>query len=83
MAQCRELSIPCAIVRVISDGYDADLPLDFNRVLRADDTLSVTRLVGALIRSPGSMVGFARLSRQMRMAAGRLAEVLLRIEEQL
>lgn len=76
---CRARGVPFAIVRAISDGAEQDLPLDFNRLLRADGGLDFARLWGALARRPDTVAGLLRLHRQCRLASERVAEVLLSV----
>ena len=78
-AVCREHKIPCATVRVILDEAQEDLPLDFNRLLTAEQEMNYAKLALALMRSPGKVGGLLRLQQQARMAAARLAEVLVRL----
>ncbi len=73
---CREANVPCATVRVISDGAGEDLPLDFNRFTRADQTLDLGRLLLAVGRRPGLVAPLLRLRRATHDAAVRLAAVL-------
>ncbi len=75
-AICRQQGIPSATVRVVSDGADEDLPLDFNRLLNADRNLSYRRLALALLASPGKVRGLLQLRKQTKAAAERLAQVL-------
>jgi adenosylhomocysteine nucleosidase len=75
-ALCRARGIAFAVVRAISDAADEDLPLDFNRLVRADGSLRYGALLGALARRPASVAGLLRLQRQCRLASERLAEVL-------
>jgi adenosylhomocysteine nucleosidase len=76
---CQERQIPCAIVRVILDTAREDLPLDFNVLLRADQSLDMGKLLLALLKSPGRIGGLLRLQRRSADAARRLAQVLTAI----
>ena len=76
---CREMSIPCATVRVISDSATEDLPVDFNRLYRADMSLDFGKLLWTIARSPGKIGGLRRLQKRCRMAAGKLAAVLVQV----
>ncbi len=78
-AICRERGIPSATVRVISDAADEDLPLDFNRLMNAEYTLSHGRLAWAVLCAPGKIGGLLKLQRQTKAAAERLAVALLRV----
>ena len=74
---CREEGIPSAIVRVILDTTDEDLPLDFNQLLTADQQLDNSRLALALLKSPGKVSALLRLRQQSHTAAEKLAQVLV------
>jgi len=78
-AVCREHKIPCAIVRVILDTVNDDLPLDFNRLRDADQRIDYLKLALALLRSPGKIGSLRRLQKQCDAAAKKLAEVLVRV----
>ncbi len=73
---CRAKKIPCAILRVISDTADEDLPLDFNRLLTAEKNLHPGKLALALIRSPGKIPRLWKFGRQVKDAGRRLATVI-------
>ena len=75
-AVCREREIPCAIVRVILDAAGEDLPLDFNRLLTAEQQMSYRKLAIALAKSPGRVRALLKLQRQAQAAAKKLAGVL-------
>ena len=78
-AVCAERGIPCVTVRVTSDTAGEDLPLDFNRLSKPDQSLDYGKLLLAVAGSPGRVGGLLRLQKNCRLAAERLAEVLVRI----
>ncbi len=63
--------IPAAIVRVVSDSLDRDLP-DFNRALRADGSIDPLAVVGLALTSP---VSFSKSYVASRKAAKQLSVV--------
>jgi nucleoside phosphorylase len=76
---CREHGIPSATVRVISDNANEDLPLDFNRLMDAEQNVSYARLALALASSPGKIGALLRLQRETKAAAERLADALVKV----
>jgi adenosylhomocysteine nucleosidase len=78
-AVCRERGIPCATLRVISDTADEDLPLDFNALANADQSLNYRKLALAIARSPGKIPALMRLGQNTKLAAARLADVLAKV----
>jgi nucleoside phosphorylase len=78
-AVCRELGIPCATVRVISDTADEDLPLDFNALAKPDQSLDFRKLFLAIARSPGKISALMALQKKTSLAAKQLAAVLEKI----
>jgi nucleoside phosphorylase len=75
-AICRELEIPCATVRVISDRAMEDLPLDFNALSKPDKNLDPKKLAWAIARSPWKIGALMALQRKTSRAAKQLARVL-------
>jgi len=73
---CRESGIPCATVRVISDAASESLPLDFNRLMNPDMSLSPTRLTGALLRAPRKIMELIGFQRRIARAGENLARAL-------
>jgi len=76
LAICRERKLPCAIVRVILDTADEDLPLDFNSLMTADQRMDFRKLAMALVRAPGKVPALIGLQKQTNSAARKLAEAL-------
>ncbi len=75
-AVCAEKKIPCVTVRVISDTAHEDLPLDFNALSKADQSLDFGKLFLALARSPGKIGSLMQLQKKTSFAARQLAKVL-------
>ncbi len=75
-ALCRAAGLPSATVRTVSDSATEDLPLDFSRLVDADQQLVWWKLAGALLGSPGRIPHLRQLQRNVTYAADRLAEIL-------
>lgn len=73
---CAERNIPSAIVRVVLDTVEDDLPLDFNALLNEEQRIDGLKLAGVLLKSPGKIRALLRLRKQSDSAAKRLAAVL-------
>jgi adenosylhomocysteine nucleosidase len=73
---CRGRSIPHATVRVILDEAEEDLPLDFNKLLTADQRLSYRKLLLALLKSPAKVKRLLVLQKHSADAARKLAAVV-------
>jgi nucleoside phosphorylase len=76
LAVCRERRIPSAMVRVVSDTAEEDLPLNFNLFTRPDMSLHYGRLAWAIGKSPWKIFALLRLHRRTSRAAQQLANVL-------
>jgi adenosylhomocysteine nucleosidase len=68
--------IPAIAIRAISDGVDDSLPIDMNRIISADGSVSVPRVIGEVAKKPQSIPGLVRLGRNSRKAAENLAKFL-------
>ena len=75
-AVCREQKIPSAIVRVILDTADTNLPFDFNKFLTADRQVDIPKLTRAALMSPGKVPALLRLQQQGKAAAEKLGQTL-------
>ena len=81
LAVCRESRIPCAMVRVISDTADEDLPLDFNKLAKEDMNLHYGKLAWAVCKSPWKIGALMQLHKRTSFAANQLADVLAKVTE--
>lgn len=63
-------------IRGISDAADEDLPLDFNKVMTPTGQVSVSGILGEVVRHPMSTRALMRFGSQSRMAAEKLAAFL-------
>jgi adenosylhomocysteine nucleosidase len=63
-------------IRGISDAADEDLPLDFNKVMTPTGQVSMSRILGEVVRHPMSTPALMRFGSQSRMAAEKLAGFL-------
>lgn len=80
---CAERRIPFAILRIISDAADEDLPLDFNQLMKPDLSLSYARLAGQLLGSPGKIGKLRAFQRRVGECARRQATLLASLIVQL
>jgi len=80
---CRELHIPSATIRVISDDAHQDLPLDFNALMTSEDRINYLKLIGAVLGHPGripKLIEFQLQTIQASQKLGAALEELLRVE---
>ncbi|MBI3880256.1 MAG: hypothetical protein HY301_09355 [Verrucomicrobia bacterium] len=73
---CAEEKIPCAVLRIISDAADDDLPLDFNALAGPDLGMDYGKLFATLVRSPGRLRRLMRFASQLRPVGRDLATTL-------
>ena len=76
LAAAWQRGVRAIAVRAVSDSSDSDLPLDFNRVFSDRGEVSVPRVVGQLVRSPGRLPGLLKLANESERAASALAHFL-------
>jgi nucleoside phosphorylase len=76
LAAAWQRGVRAVAVRAVSDASDSNLPLDFNRVFSERGEVSVPRVVGQLVRSPGRLPGLLRLANESERAASALAHFL-------
>jgi nucleoside phosphorylase len=76
---CRDLGIPCATARVISDTATENLPLDFNLLSKPDLSLDFGKLILAVAKSPAKIPALLRLQKNCSAAADKLAVVLMKV----
>ena len=79
-ALAAEHGLPFYCLRAISDGAGQDLPVDFNRALRADGTFSPWSLLGQAALRTDRWGKLLRLWRDARVAARSLANCLSRCD---
>jgi adenosylhomocysteine nucleosidase len=75
---CRELHIPSATVRAISDSAMEDLPLDFNTLMTPTQRIDYGKLAWALIRSPMKLAELLSFQQKTQSAAKALSEFLVK-----
>ena len=70
---CIEKRIPFLILRAISDTFDEDLPIDFNRCRDGDGRVSNGKVIRAALARPGAFRGLMRLRQRADVCSERLA----------
>lgn len=73
---CREQGVPSATVRVISDAATETLPLDFNLLMKPDQSIHFGRLALALLKEPWKVPALVRMNHRFQNAARKLAQAL-------
>jgi adenosylhomocysteine nucleosidase len=76
LAAAWQRGVRTVAIRAISDASDANLPLDFNRIFGERGEVSVSKVVGQLVRSPGRLPGLLKLANESERAATALAHFL-------
>jgi nucleoside phosphorylase len=65
----RQRDIPCLVLRVVSDGPDESLPLDFNRFRNSDGGVDRGRVLRQALRHPTLMPKLLRLRDRVQTSA--------------
>jgi adenosylhomocysteine nucleosidase len=76
LSAAQERGIPAAAIRVIGDTVSEDLPLDMNEILTDTGQVSISRVLGQLVRHPQALPGLVRLGQDSKRAAIVLCEFL-------
>ena len=76
---CDEHQVPCAIVRVILDTAEQDLPIDFNQVMTSEQDMDYFKLAFALAKAPQKIPALMRFQKETQAAAQALADFLVRV----
>jgi adenosylhomocysteine nucleosidase len=75
-AAATENGVPWLAVRVITDGADDDLPLDFNALSNPDGSIDRARIVASTLLHPWKIPALIRLGRRSALGAQTLADFL-------
>ena len=75
-AAAAEHGVPWIAVRVISDGVNDDLPLDFNALANADGSVNTRRIIASVLLRPAKIPALIRLGMRTSAAARNLAAFL-------
>jgi nucleoside phosphorylase len=76
LAAARHHGVRAIAIRVIGDGVESDLPLDFNRTFNERGAVSVRRVLGQIAARPHRIGGVLRLAHETDRAAAALADFL-------
>lgn len=76
LAAAAQREIRSVVIRAISDGAESNLPLDFDRVFNERGTVSITKVIGQVVRRPRRIAGLLRLAHESERAAAKLARFL-------
>ncbi|MGA7921086.1 MAG: hypothetical protein WCA38_15600 [Candidatus Acidiferrales bacterium] len=76
MFAAAEQGIPAIAIRSISDTADEDLPWDIDRIFTDEGQISMPRVLGEVLRHPGSVSSLVRLGQNSKTAATSLAHFL-------
>jgi len=80
--ECRKRALPVAIVRVILDTADEDLPLDFNQFMTPDLKMNYTKLALSTLTRPQKILELVKFGKRAAEAGEALAHTLrLALEE--
>ena len=83
MEICDTRRIPCVTFRTISDSAQQNLPLDFDRLMKDNGKISISRLAGEILLHPFKIPALIRLGMDSGRAAQSLAYHLSKLLTQL
>lgn len=73
---CANLGIRSLTIRVISDQSGEDMPLNFGKMTRPDQTLDPWKLAKAIARQPGKIPELLRFQSRLKLCGSRLADTI-------
>lgn len=76
LLQAQEFGVPAIAIRAVSDRSDEDLPIDMNRVLTNEGTVSIPRVLGQVAMHPQSLPALVKLGQHSKQAAEALGSFL-------
>ena len=71
--------VPCLVARVVSDGHDEDLPLDFNQFRTADGGVDRSKVMRQAICHPFLMPKLLKLRNRVRSGATELSRFVEKV----
>jgi len=71
---CATRDVPFLIVRYITDAFDEDLPLDFNKYRDEDGRVDPSKVMRAALLKPSSIGGLLELRKRSKLCAARMSE---------
>jgi adenosylhomocysteine nucleosidase len=76
LSAARERNVPAVAIRVISDGFDQDMPVNFSTAIDQKGRVMTGAIVREIVRHPVVVPALIRLGRESRAAAESLANFL-------
>ena len=74
---CAEKRIPSATIRIISDGVNDSLPIDFAKFLTAEKKVHVPSLALHVLMRPARLIALLKFHHSLRRLAAKLAHALI------
>jgi adenosylhomocysteine nucleosidase len=76
LAAAHERSVPSVAIRVISDGFDQSMPVEFGKAIDERGRVRARGVVREIVRRPAILPSLIRLGRESKTAAESLANFL-------
>jgi hypothetical protein len=76
LSVARTKNLPAAVIRVISDSFDANLPVDIDTMLDSQGNVKLRGVVRYVTKHPLAVPALMRLGRESKTAAEALAHFL-------